>query len=117
MKLHIREVKEHATISIKMLKPLNSVYCIICHYFYLILRSFSNRLRIITKPLWRLTFWTYHLRGGYDVTRPPPPASRAVKTKQTPPSKAQNNHAFYRAYLHEFLVNWATMAVPIVNKN
>ena len=38
---------------------------------------------------------------GCDVTRPLPPAPRVVKTKQTPPSEAQNNHEFYHTYLHD----------------
>ena len=29
----------------------------------------------------------------------------------------RHNHAFYRVTPREFLVNWATMAAPIVNSN
>ena len=70
-------LKEHATLSIKMLKPPSSVYCITCHIFYsyLILRSFSKCLRRITDPLWSLTFWAFYLK------RPLPP--QAVKTNST----------------------------------
>jgi len=54
------------------------------HNFYLVLRR-------ITEPLWRLTFWAFHLQGC-NIICPIPPAPRIVKTKQTPPTEARNVH-------------------------
>ena len=48
-------------------------------------------LRGITEPVWRLTFWVFHL-WQCDVRRPLPPTPRLVKTKETPSTEAQNAH-------------------------
>ena len=74
-----------------MLKKLSNVYCITCHILYLTLRSFCKCLRRITEPLWRLTFWAYHL-WRCDATRPLPTAPGAVKTKQPPLIDVRNAH-------------------------
>ena len=66
---------------LKLLQLFSNVCYITCHHFYLILISFRTCLRRITEPLWRLTFWAFHL-GRCDVTRPLPPA----------PTVAQNAH-------------------------
>jgi len=64
----IDELKEHVTLIKGTCNPkynkcseLRNVYCITCHDFYIVLRSFSKCLSRITELLWRLTFWIFYL--------------------------------------------------------
>ena len=81
-------LREHVTLNITNTHIIKQ--CLL-YYFYIILRSYSKCLRRITEPLWRLTFWTFHL-GLCDVTRPLSSTPRPLKSKQFPLTQARNAH-------------------------